>query len=69
MKYKAVIFDLDGLLLDTERIAMCTFFAACREHNFEPNTEVYYKCLGGNEVTTRQIMLNSSLGKPSTHSG
>ncbi|MBI4296239.1 MAG: HAD family phosphatase [Chloroflexi bacterium] len=55
---KATIFDLDGLLLDTERIALSTFVAACREHDFEPDINVYYKCLGRNESTTKQIMLD-----------
>jgi len=52
----AVIFDMDGLLLDSERVALATFVDACREFGFEPDVEVYYRCIGGNDVRTRQIL-------------
>lgn len=53
----AVIFDMDGLLLDSERIALSTFIDSCRKHNFEPNIEVYYKCIGTNASKTKEILL------------
>ena len=53
---KAVIFDMDGLLLDSERIALSTFMDACREFGFDPDVEVYYRCIGGNDVRTKQIL-------------
>jgi HAD superfamily hydrolase (TIGR01509 family) len=54
--FQAVIFDMDGLLLDSERVALSTFVEACREVGFEPDVEVYYKCIGGNAERTRQIL-------------
>jgi HAD superfamily hydrolase (TIGR01509 family) len=54
--FQAVIFDMDGLLLDSERVAMRTFVEACRELGFEPDVEVYYKCIGGNAERTRAIL-------------
>jgi HAD superfamily hydrolase (TIGR01509 family) len=53
----AIIFDMDGLLLDSERIALSTFVDSCKEHNFKPNMEVYHKCIGTNASTTREILL------------
>ena len=49
---------MDGLLLDTEPIALDTFRAACREYHFEPDLKVYYQCIGGNAVRTRDILIN-----------
>ncbi len=55
-EYNAVIFDMDGLLLDTESIALATFIAACRETGFEPDLTVYRRCIGTTYQNTREIL-------------
>ncbi len=54
-KINAVIFDMDGLLLDTERIALTTFVDSCREFGYTPDLGIYYKCIGTTPSVTRQI--------------
>ena len=43
---------------NTETIALETFVAACREHQFEPDLKVYYQCIGGNYNRTKEILIN-----------
>jgi HAD superfamily hydrolase (TIGR01509 family) len=54
--YNAVIFDMDGLLLDTETIALRAFQEACREQGLDPDLTVYHKCIGTTYARTREIL-------------
>jgi len=45
-QHEAFIFDMDGLLLDTEKICWECFRKACSEFNYEPDFEIYKKCIG-----------------------
>lgn len=47
---------MDGLLLDTETIAISTFIEACKEYEFQPDMSVYYKCIGVDWSTTLEIL-------------
>jgi HAD superfamily hydrolase (TIGR01509 family) len=52
----AVIFDLDGLLLDTERIAYETFVVTCREVGVRIDHGIYRQCIGANETHARALL-------------
>jgi HAD superfamily hydrolase (TIGR01509 family) len=54
---RGVVFDMDGLLLDSERLARDTFFASCRLHGFEPEPSVYLRCIGTRGDRTREILI------------
>ena len=56
-KISSVLFDMDGLLLDTERIARDTFVGACRAFGIEPDIAVYHRCIGTNHMRTQQILI------------
>ena len=54
----AVFFDMDGLLLDTEKIALTTFVEACRECYFEPDLDAYRQCIGTTHARVSEILIN-----------
>ena len=53
---EALVFDLDGLLLDTERIAREGFIAACRSVGVTPDLDVYLRAIGTTSRNTRRIL-------------
>ena len=52
-----VVFDMDGLLLDSERLAREAFDDACRAIGVEVTPEVYARCIGSNRNDTAAILL------------
>jgi HAD superfamily hydrolase (TIGR01509 family) len=54
-----VLFDMDGLLLDSERLARDAFVRACRELNWEPDLAAYQRCIGSTYATTREILIEA----------
>jgi beta-phosphoglucomutase-like phosphatase (HAD superfamily) len=52
---KAVIFDMDGTLFDTESIYANAWRAAGRELSFAPIEEAIEACTGRNAKDTRQF--------------
>ena len=58
MKYKAVIFDMDGVIFDSERLVFEEWLALAKKYDLTGMEEVYYKCIGVNATSTRQIFLD-----------
>ncbi|GLR05577.1 phosphatase [Vibrio hyugaensis] len=48
MNFQAAIFDMDGLLLDTERVCMRVFQEACEAQNLPFHKDVYLSIIGRN---------------------
>ena len=52
----AVIFDMDGLMFDTESLNMRGWVEAGRRHGYEMTEEVVYGHIGANLAVTRRLM-------------
>ena len=55
MNYHAAIFDMDGLLLDTERVCMRVFQEACEVQQLPFYKEVYLSIIGRNAAGIEAI--------------
>ena len=59
MQYQAVVFDMDGVIFDTERLVIEFWKEVATKHNI-PNVEhTCIQCLGTNRVRTREIFLEN----------
>lgn len=54
--YDAFIFDMDGLLLDTEKSCWNCFKEVCTEYGYTPDFEIYRKCIGRSAVEGNKIL-------------
>lgn len=54
--FQAIVFDMDGLLLDSERLSMEIFNQTCLNFDLAPQPELYYQLIGTNESLSRQIL-------------
>jgi HAD superfamily hydrolase (TIGR01509 family) len=46
---RAVIFDMDGLLIDSERVVLWAFEQACLELDLQIDPRTYLQCIGRNQ--------------------
>ena len=57
----AVLFDMDGLLLDTESVVLECFREACTAHGLVDKEYVFYQCIGLRRADSR-LVLDRELG-------
>lgn len=57
-KYNAVIFDMDGVIFDSEKLVLEGWQELARKYGFQDVEKIYDKCIGVNATATKQIFLD-----------
>ena len=57
--FQAVIFDMDGTLLDTESVFKTIVFEVCTELGFEMTDAVHMSMVGGSHERTNQLLIEA----------
>ncbi|HPQ95567.1 MAG: HAD family phosphatase [Thiothrix sp.] len=54
--FAAFLFDMDGLLIDSERLALESFLASCTAFGLPDQSALFRRCIGVNAEATRTIL-------------
>jgi HAD superfamily hydrolase (TIGR01509 family) len=58
-KFEAVVFDMDGVIFDSERATMLCWLELADKYGIKDMEKPYLACTGTNAAMTRQIMLDA----------
>ncbi len=58
MNKKAIIFDMDGVIFDTERVYMNIWIEVYSKHGYTMNKEIYTKLIGRDRNSITKILYN-----------
>lgn len=59
MNYEAVVFDMDGVIFDSERAVMNCWLELAQKYNIKDIEKPYFACVGTTMTRTREIMLGT----------
>jgi len=62
-RFQAVIFDMDGLLLDSEAIAFAAFRETCGHFALGDQTHVFMRCIGTNAEAGERVLEEGLRGR------
>lgn len=57
--FDAVVFDMDGVIFDSERATMECWIELSKKYNIKDIKTPYYKCIGTNAARTKEIVLEA----------
>lgn len=59
MRYEAVVFDMDGVIFDSERAVMNCWLELAQKYDIKDIEKPYFACVGTTMTRTREIMLET----------